>query len=685
MKKYLLTVLIIIFITVLITGCGGGNAVSSGSIPSQTNEAPSQETPEIETPEEGAGTFTVTFEIPGNVNDGIESSELEASIIPWQRKTLSVTITGPEPSNPLVETQTINYGGSYTFTIDNVPVGPDIATLEVFDEENNLLAQRKQGFFMQQGANVSGGSLSLGVAVNSDGTYSPENIEIPVNTRLFFENQDSTQDRTITLSSSSISIGPIAKAQEAIPPYTPASYSALSYYFSTAGIYTYDGALGQILVYGIPSITSITPDSDTEENLSTVTFTISGDNFGPDINSVEGRVKFYDFNLVDAYTAEITSWGENEISGSVEMPGDKYYVQVTSRGSNSMDEIYFEKGNGPFPSWEYVGSRGFSNGRANYTSLYVYNGTPYIAYGDEGSSNYATVMKYNGTDWEYVGNPGFSNGIVEYTSLYVYNGTPYVAYRDSGNSSKATVMMFNGSNWIPVGNRGFSGGRADCTSLYVYDGTPYVAYRDLENSGYVTVMRYNGIEWEYVGNSGFSNSSADFTSLYIYNGTPYVAYRDLGNSAKATVMKYNGSSWEYVGNRGFSGGDSPYTSLYVYNGIPYVAYRDSGNSNYATVMEYNGTDWEYVGNPGFSGGRADYTSLYIYDGTPYVAYRDYRNNIYTTVMRYNGSSWEYVGTPGFSDGVAYYTSLYVYNGIPYVAYRDAGNSDSATVVKYNIP
>ena len=38
------------------------------------------------------------------------------------------------------------------------------------------------------------------------------------------------------------------------------------------------------------------------------------------------------------------------------------------------------------------------------------------------------------------GSAGFSTNQVNYTSLYVYNGTPYVAYEDAGNSYKATVM-----------------------------------------------------------------------------------------------------------------------------------------------------------------------------------------------------------------------------------------------------
>jgi hypothetical protein len=58
-------------------------------------------------------------------------------------------------------------------------------------------------------------------------------------------------------------------------------------------------------------------------------------------------------------------------------------------------------------------------------------------------------MKYNGSTWEYVGNPGFSSNVTDWsatiygTSLFVYNGIPYIAYTDGGNGNKVTVMKFS--------------------------------------------------------------------------------------------------------------------------------------------------------------------------------------------------------------------------------------------------
>jgi len=144
------------------------------------------------------------------------------------------------------------------------------------------------------------------------------------------------------------------------------------------------------------------------------------------------------------------------------------------------------------------------------------------------------------TSWVTVGSADFSAGGTLYTSLAIYNGTPYVAYEDWDNSRKATVMKYDGSNWVTVGSAGFSADEADYTSLaFDGSGTPYVAYEDYGNGGSATVMKYDGSNWVTVGSAGFSSSSVNYISLAIYNGTPYVAYTDWDNGGKATVMKYD--------------------------------------------------------------------------------------------------------------------------------------------------
>jgi hypothetical protein len=241
-------------------------------------------------------------------------------------------------------------------------------------------------------------------------------------------------------------------------------------------------------------------------------------------------------------------------------------------------------------------------------SLFVYDGIPYVAYQDRANGDKATVMEYTGsgaTGWQPVGSPGFSSNYTRSESLFVYNGTPYVAYDDYYNGigngprfdfniCKTTVMEYTGSGatgWQPVGSPDFSSGLSSSDSLYVSNGTPYLAYSDRSNGAVATVMEYTGGSWQTVGGAvdsvGTANGETIFsfpgTSLLVFNSTPYVAFTDVANG-EATVMEYTGGSWQTVGGASSSSGQAYDESLSVSNGTLYVAYESNG----ATVMEYTG-------------------------------------------------------------------------------------------------
>jgi hypothetical protein len=335
------------------------------------------------------------------------------------------------------------------------------------------------------------------------------------------------------------------------------------------------------------------------------------------------------------------------------------------------------------------------------TSLFLYNGTPYVTCTD--ASSKATVLEYNGTSWQPVGNPGFSSGPTDWVSLFVYDGTPYVAYRDVANDYKFTVNEYDGRVWTPVGTPFEMDGLGSGTmynSFYVYQGTPYVADIDVTD-GRVVVMKYTGDSagWQPVG------STIDYTgnwrelygdypgflsplSLVVYEGTPYVAVRN-------TVMKYDGTAWEPVGSASFLGINTDYESLYVYNGIPYVSYQSQvGGSGTISgvpegsitsgVMEYNGAAWVSVGNS-FDNSGILCESLSVYGGTPYVTCKDADGK--ATVLEYDGTSWQPVGGPGFSSARVDNEYLSIDDGTPFLAYDyiDANGNYHGAVMEYTGP
>lgn len=262
-------------------------------------------------------------------------------------------------------------------------------------------------------------------------------------------------------------------------------------------------------------------------------------------------------------------------------------------------------------TWGTVGSAGFSADKAQEISLFVYdnNGTPipYVSYMDYTvlgifiDSSFAAVKKFDyslgWTGIEQSGSEQVSQGRADdSTSLYVYQGTPYVAYVDTQNNNLGTVKKWDGNSWVGVGGTGNDGVISEnATSINLTvdgSGVPYVVYRDGENGYKATVRKFADNSWQTVGSPGFSLGDLYGPSLFVDGTTPYVAFCDVTNDYKSTVMKYNGVSWETIGTSDFSEGSLYKPSLAVYDGMPYIAYdneTDSGDrgavSRYLTPSE----------------------------------------------------------------------------------------------------
>ena len=184
---------------------------------------------------------------------------------------------------------------------------------------------------------------------------------------------------------------------------------------------------------------------------------------------------------------------------------------------------------------------------ANYTLCAIDNADSAVA---RTHFSTAAMATYSSPSWQAVGSAGFSAGEASYQSLtFAPDGTPYVAYRDYDTNTNTTVMRFVNGNWENVGSAGFSAEMTRFPSLSIApDGTPYVAYQDVTpgyehilTSGVTTVMRFVSGNWESVGSAGLSAVAASYQSLsFAPDGTPYVAYRDGDNSGKTTVMRLVG-------------------------------------------------------------------------------------------------------------------------------------------------
>lgn len=342
-----------------------------------------------------------------------------------------------------------------------------------------------------------------------------------------------------------------------------------------------------------------------------------------------------------------------------------------------------DKATNPPPSlmWQVVGTAGLSVGEVRGLSLFVANGTPYVAYVDAGLGDRVVVKKYDGTSWVQLGDTSLANDN-DYVSLFVHDGTPYVAFDDGG----PVVRKFENDTWMPPEGP-ISPAHADYISLSVEGGMPYVAFSDGGQDHKISVRKLVDSAWLTVGTEGFSDGMADLVSLFVDGGVPYVAFRDYAHTFYATVMKMEGGDWAVLGSPGMFPGEPGMESIFVAGGKPYVMFSRMGSGK-ANVMKYEDGAWHSVGSPDFTQGRARYGSLFIADGIPYLAFQDEPNpdqpNYHkATVMSLGGDGWKPVGEPGFTGGEVEYTSLHVSNGIPYVAFKDS-STDKVAVMKYAV-
>lgn len=132
---------------------------------------------------------------------------------------------------------------------------------------------------------------------------------------------------------------------------------------------------------------------------------------------------------------------------------------------------------------------------------------------DWGSSNRATVMRFDGTSWAALGGPGLTTGAAQYTSLaFAPDGTPHLAFQ----MQLARCRRFDGSAWVAVGPAALSAAAASYVSLAVSAaGVPFVAFSDagLDGRASVVALSADGTAWQPAGAAGFTAARADYTSL----------------------------------------------------------------------------------------------------------------------------------------------------------------------------
>lgn len=302
------------------------------------------------------------------------------------------------------------------------------------------------------------------------------------------------------------------------------------------------------------------------------------------------------------------------------------------------------------------------------------NGMLYVVtseYSTDDYKNALTVKKFDGSNWSTLGPERFTVSTGRDAldpDIFVYQGTPYVAYIDHIFwYYNVTVMKFENGEWISVGQPQISlnpqepdNQAANTVSLFVDDGTPYIAMEDFayigaEDPYKVSVMRYSAGSWQFVGPRRFSQfevSASAPASIFVSEHIPYVTYSETDSSGDwyLRVKRFDGTSgsWVDVGDL------SPITLVQpeqpiikMDSGNIFVSCNDDGLGK---VLKYAAGSWSILGNNDMNPGSASRVSLSLCRGEPYVAFDDY-----TAAGTYSNVTVEKLNAAGNWEAVSYVT------------------------------
>ena len=333
-----LVIILMLAVTCCISSCaggtGGGAAFGGGSGQGSLTAAQTGNGSSGGTGTDGAtaasgktGTFTVTLQLPKQS----KARTVNGKVIPYGYSSLKVNIQGEATTKTDTSTITLDGDNKYARAITGVPVGLNVATIQILDASNNVLAQRTHGFYMQAGgtaeAGTAGSPLSMGVSVTG-GACSPLNIDIPKGTTLYFENLDAgAQTVTVHCYGKTDKTVNLAAATGSSDPDTPATFPSGSMTFGDDDVgtwsYTSPSRTGTVVVSDNPAITALTKRASQEGE----EITITGTGFHDQANSS------VTFGGVEA--TSITSWSDTSIVLTVPTGAKSGPLVVTVYGLSS--------------------------------------------------------------------------------------------------------------------------------------------------------------------------------------------------------------------------------------------------------------------------------------------------------------------------------------------------------------
>lgn len=192
-------------------------------------------------------------------------------------------------------------------------------------------------------------------------------------------------------------------------------------------------------------------------------------------------------------------------------------------------------------NWVLAGTLSHAYTATNYCSLKFnpITGMPYVAFDED-------CLKLDANSWVRVSPDRYSDELNKYISLaFAPNGDPCIAYAARIISTESTeylsVLKYNGTTWENIGPQGISSDNGSAISITLafnpVNKMPYVSYAE---NNYVFVKKFDGNNWVSLGDTSFQSSYSPSPSMAISKkGEVYLAFPDKTGNFKATVLKYS--------------------------------------------------------------------------------------------------------------------------------------------------
>ena len=547
MKKNIYSLLSLIIITVIFTGCSGS------FLPPESKTA--------------MGQYKLTIAWPDKDKDVNKDS---SRFFPSSADRIEVSISGVGLTEAIttgaIRPQTAS---AVILTVMGLPAGAKVAHIKAFDASSTLLVQRKESFIIESGKITSSGDVPLGVAIKLSGTsvvFEPSSLTADYGNAVPFQNwtnkdiellgygplvslPKSTQDaegkwtyssviRTIDGTSELNIVGYLAPkctvtmrekwvidtvdSSANVGQYSSIAvdklgYPAISYYNVTNGDL-------KVARFNGTSWTLATIDSaDDVGEWTSIKFSPEG-NIG--ISYKDITHKFLKYAFFD------TSWHLSTVDSSGDV-GKHSCLEFDSSGrcaisyyDGTADKLKYARDNG-YGGYEFVYPDN-STGRGDWPSIKIdSSGNPGIAY--RTNSGILLYTHFNGTTWSAPETVDGSSNAMSISLQYDSAGKPCIAYLDyTGWDLK--YARYNGSTWLT--ETVDSNGQVGSYACLAFDrtGKPAIAYTDYTGT-YQKLARFDGTAWQFTNLD--QGSSGQFCSIvYDTLNMPHISYYHSGGSLK---------------------------------------------------------------------------------------------------------------------------------------------------------